>query len=383
MANSIHFFRADDVGAPQLTNAMGSLIALFDACLVNGYNTKAMADIVSVASWGNVVEIIFTANHGYRELQNLSITLPDPEYSGYFTVTNATATSITFKLDTVPTNKTVIPDASSLIKVAGTGWTKEFSEINKAAYSPPYRETGNYYMSIDDSLPIASGCAKVRGYETMVSATSGTNAFPTTAQQPISTICKSIDAIAKNWYLVADKDMMFFFVNPTAYINNSYFSFAFGHPRSKMTISDDYGCYISAANTTESPSYNGGIKPDSLNSLSVSGYFARAFTQIGVAVESVMYGCGAGGFGNVSTERFPSPADNSLNVSPVYLSQKTYGTRAVLQGILQPLHNMPLGYNAYYKGLAEYPNQTILSIPLATSQTTPTGELHVVVEGNW
>jgi hypothetical protein len=55
----------------------------------------------------------------------------------------------------------------------------------------------------------------------------------------------------------------------------------------------------------------------------------------------------------------------------------------VLQGILQPLHKMPLGYNAYYKGLSEYPNQTILAIPLASSSSTPTGELHVVVEGNW
>jgi hypothetical protein len=384
MSNPVQFFRADDVGAPQLTNAMGSLIAVLDACLVNGYNPKAMADIVSIVSTGDVAKITFAAAHGYRELQTLAVTLPDPQYSGNFKVISSTTTEITFKLAAVPTNATVVPNASSTIKVKGAAWVKEFSETNKAAYRPALRTAERCYMAVDDSLAITMGCARVRGYETMVSASSGTNAFPTTVQQPISTIPKSSDAIAKNWYLVVDGDMLYFFVNPSTPVNNSYFSFVFGYPRSKMTIDDTFGCYISACSTSESSSYSGGITPDRLNAMTtVSGYFARAFTQIGAAIKSFMYGSGVCGFGNAQYEPFPSPADNSLNVSPVYLTQETYGVRSVLQGILQPLHKMPLGYNAYYKGLAEYPNQTILSIPLASSPAAPAGELHVVVEGNW
>lgn len=384
MVNPVQLFRADDVGAPQLTNAMGSLIAVFDACLVNGYNAKAMADIASVTSVGDVATITFNAAHGYRELQTLAITLPDPQYSGKFKVLSANVLAITIKLAAVPTNATVIPDASSSIKVKGAAWAKEFAETNKAAYRPALRTTERCYLSVDDSLPITSGCARVRGYETMTGAITGVNAFPTTVQQPISTIPKSNDATAKNWYLIVDGDMLYFFVNPTATIANSYFGFAFGYPRSKMTIDDTFGCYISSAHQSESSSYSGGIRPDSLNAMSTpSGFFARAFTQIGAAIKSYMYGSGLCGFGNSTTEPFPSPADNSLNVSPVYLTQDTYGVRSVLQGILQPLHKMPLGYNAYYKGIAEYPNQTILSIPLASSPTTPTGELHIVVEGTW
>lgn len=384
MTNPVHLFRADDVGAPQLTNAMGSLIAVFDACLINGYNIKVMADIVSITSTGDIAKIDFSAAHGYRPLQTLAINLPDPQYSGNFKVISATTTEITVKLAAVPTNAEVIPDANSTIKVKGAAWVKEFSETNKAAYRPALRTAERCYLSVDDSLPITSGCARVRGYETMVNATNGTNAFPTTVQQPISTIPKSVDAVAKNWYLVVDGDMLYFFVNSTVTIANSYFSFAFGYPRSKMTIDDVFGCYISATGITETVAHNGGIKPESLNAMTVvSGYFARAFTQIGAAIKSFMYGSGVCGFGNAQYEPFPSPADNSLNVSPVYLTQETYGVRSVLQGILQPLHKMPLGYNAYYKGIAEYPNQTILSIPLASSPAAPSGELHIVVEGTW
>ena len=38
---AITVYRSDDVGAPELTSAAGSLIAVLDACLVSGYGSKA------------------------------------------------------------------------------------------------------------------------------------------------------------------------------------------------------------------------------------------------------------------------------------------------------------------------------------------------------
>lgn len=40
---TVSVYQSSDVGAPQLTNASGSLIAILDACLVNGYGSKAGA----------------------------------------------------------------------------------------------------------------------------------------------------------------------------------------------------------------------------------------------------------------------------------------------------------------------------------------------------
>lgn len=40
---TVHFYQSTDVGAPQNTNAAGSLIAILDACLVNGYGSKQPA----------------------------------------------------------------------------------------------------------------------------------------------------------------------------------------------------------------------------------------------------------------------------------------------------------------------------------------------------
>ena len=40
---TVRFFQSTDAGAPQNTNAAGSLIAILDACLVNGYGSKQPA----------------------------------------------------------------------------------------------------------------------------------------------------------------------------------------------------------------------------------------------------------------------------------------------------------------------------------------------------
>jgi hypothetical protein len=215
----------------------------------------------------------------------------------------------------------------------------------------------------------------------MSSPTVGNNPFPTAIQQQYSTIPKSQDSSAKNWILVADGDMFYFFVNPSTQASYSYFGFAFGYSKSKMTLDDTFGCLIISSSSSSS-AFTGGFKTSMLNSLaSFCGYIARAFTQIGGSVPFSLFGSGnAAGFGN-SIEPFPSPIDNSLNVSPVYTYQG--GTRGVMQGILQPLHNKPLGHGSYYKGLVEFPNQTLLSIGLADSSGALSGELHVIVEGYW
>ena len=45
----IKYFESTDAGAPTLNNAVGSMIAVLDACLITGYNSKSVASI-TVAS---------------------------------------------------------------------------------------------------------------------------------------------------------------------------------------------------------------------------------------------------------------------------------------------------------------------------------------------
>ncbi len=379
MANKVQLFRSDDTGAPQLTNAIGSLIGVFDACLINGYGTRDSTKISSVTSVSDVATITFNMAHGFRELQRLEVVLPDEQYTGVFDVTSVTANSLTIKLNGIPTSATCTPDASSLVKVAGAKWVKEFTEANKAAYRPALNTANRCYLSVDDSLTtITNGIANVRGFEAMTGATTGERAFPTTVQQAACNIPKSSDANPKNWILVADGDMFYFFVNPSVTSTYSYFGFAFGYPKSKMTLEDTFGCILIASSGTNSTTAVG----FKTNMGSALGWFARSFTQIGGAVTFSLFGSGIStGFGN-GGDSFPSPIDNSLNVSPVYIYQN--GTRGILQGILQPLHNRPIGHGSYYKGLAEFPNQTVLSIGLADSGNAAiNGELHIIVEGLW
>ncbi len=388
MANKVQLYRSDDAGAPQLTNAMGSLIALFDACLVNGYNAKTGAAITTVTSIGDVATITFAAPHYFRELQRLEVVLPDAQYSGVFDIVSVALNSLTVKLSETPTSATCTPDLVSSVKVAAAKWVKEYSETNKAAYRPALNTSNRCFLSVDDSLPITGGIANVRGYETMSGATVGNNPIQTVLKQPVAShnIPKSSDTTAKSWILSADGDMFYFFVNPTTQANYGYFGFAFGYAKTKMTLDDTFGCLILASNGAAASSWSNGFRTSMLVNVpttpAVAGYFARSFSQIGGSTPFCLFGSGnTGTFGN-GVEPFPSPIDNSLNVSPVYVYQG--GTRSVLNGILQPIHNKPLGHGSYYKGLAEFPNQTVLAIGLSDGvNQAVNGELHLIVEGLW
>jgi hypothetical protein len=149
MANKVQLFRSDDTGAPQLTNAMGSLIAVFDACLVNGYNAKDSTKITSMTAIGDIATITFNVAHGFRELQRIEIVMPDAQYSGVFDITSVALNSLTVKLSGIPASDTCIPDANSLAKVVGAKWIKEFSETNKAAYRPALNTSNRCYLSVD------------------------------------------------------------------------------------------------------------------------------------------------------------------------------------------------------------------------------------------
>lgn len=209
---SVKFALSDMVGAPIMTGAAGSLIALLDAVLVNGWGVQTATQVV-VAS--GVATATFAANHAAW-------------VNSVVTVAGATPSVLNGEqkiIDVMP-NKvlwaTTAPDGTATgtitVKMAPAGWSKPFSGTNLAVYRSANLQANGHYLRINDADP---KFARVVGYETMTAISTGTGLFPTAAQSNGGGYWyKAVTAgtTAMRWALVADSRMFYFLPVPyTAY----------------------------------------------------------------------------------------------------------------------------------------------------------------------
>ena len=128
MANEVIWFDSAETGAPTLNNAAGSLIAVLDACLLNGFNLKSIT--INVA--GGVATA--TCNgHGFStatgKLVSIAGATPN-ELNGLKQIASATSNTFTFPAPGVPDGAAT---GAITAKRAPLGWTKVHAAANKAA----------------------------------------------------------------------------------------------------------------------------------------------------------------------------------------------------------------------------------------------------------
>jgi hypothetical protein len=158
------YFGTTQADYPRLTNSPGSLIALLDAVLVNGYGDKPVTSLVIDANRKATVTV---ANHGYDVPARFEIYGADQSaINGEWEVESVPdANTITFTAPASLANTTITGNVR--IRVPPLGWDKVFSDTNRAVYRA---KVGNrHYLYIDDTgtngaLP---GAAKVRPFEHM------------------------------------------------------------------------------------------------------------------------------------------------------------------------------------------------------------------------
>lgn len=161
--------------APVLTSAAGSLNAVLNAALVNGFNSQAVS---SATASGGVVTFNFASAPGFSALDAVSI-------SG---ASNA-AVNITARVQSAASNQVLVaiagvPDGAVAgtisIKFAPLGWTRPYSGTGIGCYRQGGSATHKRYLRVYDSA--GANSAQVRGYEAMTAASTGTGPFPTTVQ---------------------------------------------------------------------------------------------------------------------------------------------------------------------------------------------------------
>jgi len=179
-------------------------VALLDACLVNGYNSKT----ITITRSGSTATATCTT-HGFNNKQTILISgANETDYNGTFRITNVTTNTFDYTV----TGSPATPATGTITaKVNPSGWTKPYTGTNKAAFRPG--AGAQHYYRFDDT-----GTTQTRflGYETMSDVDTGTNGFPTNAQVTGGMYIQksnSADAVIRPWYVLATSKRAYVFTD--------------------------------------------------------------------------------------------------------------------------------------------------------------------------
>jgi hypothetical protein len=357
---TIRVYRSTDAGAASLTlnNTAGKLLAILDACLVNGY---AVGTVLSITRSGTTATITFSGEHGLLDRGNYATIagVDQAEYNGEFELIPATSTTATFTVSGSPAT----PATGTITATkSGSGWTKPYSGTNKAADLQGAGSNG-FYFRVDDTGTTNS---RAVGYESMSDVDTGTAAFPTGAQFSGGLyLPKSNGSPNREWIIIATSKYFYLYTSFDGSVTGAPLIF-FGDIDSDLYVTDVYCTAILAG--TGSFGFSSGNGVSGLSSSFSAGldgnYIARSYQQtggslkIGKSSNHVMQGA-SGSVGSAGAG-YPDPVTNGLLHSPIYVIDPSVSKRGALPGALGPLHNRPLTHLDVFVGTGDYAGKTFL-----------------------
>ena len=389
MANEVIWFDSSEAGAPTLNNSTGTVIAILDACLVNGFNIKTVTITVS----GGVATATASA-HGYSATVGKLITIAGATPAGLNGIkqisTVPDANTFTFAAPGVPDGA-----ATGTITARRTplGWTKVFTGTNKAVYKSSDPASTGRYLRVDDT---GAADARVVMYESMTDIDTGTNAAPTSAQQSGGFYFGkgSNNATTKSWLVCGDGRAFYYFPQVGSTTLLHYVQF-FGDIVS-YRAADAYGCLLAGMSSTGDNSSNSSMPiafssaMGSSVSSSNAGVLSRMSNQVSLSPRISAHGIHCQGsmtvWGGASqTPSYPSPVDNGLILHrPIFLSEDNatfnYPVRGELPGAMQALGGLPFNHRDVITGIDGFPGSALF---IALQNSSTTGRFVLDVSGPW
>ncbi len=232
-----------------------------------------------------------------------------------------------------------------------SGWTKSFSGTNAAVYRQG-SGSNQFYFRVNDSGSALGAdesggsagakTARLRGYESMSALSTGSNPFPTTAQEAAGTIIRksvSADTVTRPWIIFADQRTVYLYII-TGDNATSWHGTMFGEFYSFKT-SDNYRCAIIGRQTTQEG--NGTANQEVMDVVTdvvggtIAGHWITrdASGSVGAIAAgkhqntSVMWinvqGAISAGNGGIT---FRNPPDHRVYIFPVILSHTVGGNTA-------------------------------------------------------
>lgn len=362
---TVKHFHSAMTGAPTLSGTAGSLIAVLDACLVDGFNLKTAASVV-VAS--GIATVTISLGVGAFEVDTIVLLAgaTPSGLNGEKRVLSVTANTFTF-------DATGISDQTATgtitAKLAPAGWAKAFSGTNLAAYRSSDVTGTRLYLRVDDT---GTTNARVVGYEAMTDVNTGTMPFPTAVQQSGGYYwpkASAANGTARGWTVICDGRTFWVHLHTaTSNLGNAGWTGGFGD-FSSYKSGDAYSCMLLGVTTDISSSTsttNQTIAHCYATSLANTGTsVARSFTSLGSSILPVrraesyiasdVYSGSA-----TTTAAYPNGPDNSLILSRILLIETTPNVRGVIRGPLFAVQNCGAVFN--WRDKVTYSGRKLLAI---------------------
>lgn len=336
MSNTVKYFHSDMIGAPALSGTAGAMIALLDACLVNGWGT---ATVDSVVISGGIATVTRGAGHPFEpdmvvEISGASVS--GGSINGQKKVLTVAGNTYTFDATGIA-NQTATGTISH--KIAPLGFTKAFNSTNLAAYRSSDATGTQFYLRVDDT---GTNNARVVGYETMTAISTGDRAFPTEAQLSGGMFwpkSSAADSSTRQWSLYGNGKTFYLCVRWTTAAGAMGVVGSFGD-LIKAGSTDAYAAYIhgpSSSIVVNAPG-SSSLEMDHMSNGSVDTRAPRAFTGVGAPVTmsrnypvfvNSTSGYRSGEAAPANHIPFPNPADGGVYVAPWFAVE---GTTGVLRG---------------------------------------------------
>lgn len=359
-----HFFHSGMLNAPVLSGTAGALLAVLDACLVNGWGLVSVDSLV-VSS--GVATATISAGHS-------------ADVDVVVLIAGATPAGLNgLKRVTLKTNQTVKFDATGIadgaatgsitMKVAPVGWVKEFSGTNVAAYHSGDPSSTQMRARVDDS---ATTYARILGYETMSDLDNGTNPFPTAAQLAGGGYwlkAEAAGATARPWQVYADEKA--FYIVATCYASHpdSQRVYFFGD-MVPVSPTDGFACGAFFSNTSiaawnwTSSIFVANSAPEgnlvlarSYTGVIGAAWAYRHYDRLSPSSLSAVSGASEG---NVIP--YPNPADSGLLLGPLRVFESSGALRASFPGLYasaQVIDNGSFSPMTRIQGVEGLPGRTL------------------------
>ncbi len=389
MSTTVKHFHSAMSGAPTLNGVAGSLIAVLDACLVDGFGLKT-ADSVTVS--GGIATATFSTGHSFEpDVIALVAGATPAGLNGEKRVRTTATNVITF-------DATDIADGTATgtitIKLAPAGWEKPFSGTNLAAYRAIDPTSTRMFLRVADGTTNA----RVVGYESMSDVNTGVRAFPLEAQQAGGGYipkASPANATARAWTVIADSRGWWLHIHTaTTSLGISGSVWGFGDYDSYKS-GDPFACALQCSTTDTSGSgAANAASAEYAGLVNIAGPFTpRSFTGLGGSVQldhaQESYNTEAGVSGGVASSMvptYPNGPNNGLLLSRKLLVERGLALRGVSRGLLTAVQNCHTQFNWRDKvpGQGQYAGRTLMAVKCGSAAGTASqGVVFFDITGPW
>lgn len=314
-------------GAPTLTFANGSINALLNACLVNGFNTQS---VVSATASGGVVTFNFASGPGFSALDTVTVAgATNATVNGSRRVQSSSGNQVLVAIPGVPDGAV---GGTITMRFSPLGWTRPYSGTGVAAYRQGGSAAHKRFLRVFDNTVTTTAQWFARGYGNMTAISTGTDPFPDLTQIAGNGGGFTAPSGAGNrpWWVIGTPRAFYFYYGQSSETPSptDVISFVFGEMSRVTKPGDTYAIFI--ATQTGFPNSN----PYVCRSYNGSTNTSKTVTLVGPG-------------GNVTSGGFtyPDPASGGVTLidAPAFreLNGSDLAVRGFLPGMLCPLNDVP------------------------------------------